>query len=228
MAWSDFASLVAGTSPMQLSHFNDIRSALIERAEWVGDSTQKTAAEALSTTNPFNTTWLISARTICQALCTQFVRPGVAYASGANFGFWGIVSMKQYLYTTYGEPGGMGYIDPNYNWIIRPSRIGTLVTGLSGMAADTWSPWLEHIMGLYYVINDILRWIPTTDVYTGPIRFRTASKSAYGSYATHALAWAAMKAATPALSGYVTTGNFAVCTLYGATSKGAGDTRGIF
>jgi len=226
VAWSDFASLVAGTSQMQLSHFNDIRSALIERCDWVGDSTQKTAAQALSTTNPFNTTWLIAARDICQALCTQYNRPGLAYASGSAHGFWSVVSMKNYLHSTYGEPGGMGYIAPNYNWILRPTRKGTLTTG-KDMPAATYHPYLEHIMGLYYVINDILRWIPTTHVYTGPIRMKSASKASFFQ-STPAIAWTAMKAATPALSGFVSTANFASCSISGGSSFNGGDQRGIF
>jgi hypothetical protein len=68
------------------------------------------------------------------------------------------------------------------------------------MPAATYSPYLEHIMGLYYVINDILRWIPTYNPTSSPEVYRWARKEEGYNHSTAAAAWSAMKALTATIS----------------------------
>jgi len=188
MAWADIAALSPG-DPMQLQHFLDIRLALIERCEWAGNATQKAAAQALSTTNPFNAAWLNSARAICEAIDQEFYR-GSAYWQDS--GFQGYGNRKQVLYNTYGEASGFGLSGGTYNWILRPTRAGSLVLGQT-MPQNTYHPFLEHLMGLYYYINDTMRWIGTT-IITGSSMTKRKRGSASPSDNE---AWTSMKGATP-------------------------------
>lgn len=197
MAWSDFASLVAGTSPVTLQHFLDIRLALIERCDIVGDATQKTAATALSTTNPFNAAWINSARAIIEALLLKYKNPSSLNTSTGQWNAWTKQTLMAKIYTDQsGEPSGAGYSGGTYNWILRPTRIGTLVVGAT-MPTDTYSPWLEHIMGLYYMINE-LRWIELSNYATSSPYWKTYQRLGPSEVPNAQDAWDGMLGATPA------------------------------
>lgn len=155
MAWADFAALSAGDG-MLLSHYTDIRSALVERTGWVGESTENTAATNLSTTNPFNVTWLNSVRSIIDNMLIYFNNSG-GFSSGSWPGWTKQALMGKIYSDLSGEASGIGYVGGVYNYINTPTRIGTLAVG-STMAADTFHPYLEHIMAIYYML-DYLRWI---------------------------------------------------------------------
>lgn len=216
MAWADFPALVAGTSPMKLSHFTDIRAALIERCEWIGDSTQKTNATNLSTTNPFNVTWLNSARAICEAIADDFFK-GAGIHSGSTHSGWSDSVLKQWLYDNLsGEASGIGKSGSTYNWINRPTRIGTLVLG-STMPAATYSSWLEHLKGLYNYIDN-LRWIRIYQEWASSSIKNARKRGGY--FSTQAAAWASMKAATP---GFTVTGDTIAPQIFRWTDGGGGN-----
>ena len=208
MAWADLFTRTTG-DVVTSEDWTLLKNALLERTGWVGNAAQNTAANAIpvDVNDPVLASNTTAFQDIIEAIVASYARTGLAYIDAqGHIGSWSWITLAQYIYNTYSaEMSGIGKSGATYDWIRRPTRDTSL---LLGNPIITDKVYYEHIRGIVYAL-DILRWLHTVNIRTwGSDIARYASKYAqHFSYTTPALAWAAMKAKVPSISGWLTAGN---------------------
>jgi len=201
MAWADLLTRTTGDDITSVD-WALLASALQERTGWVGDAAENTKADALPALvevgDAIQAVAVVQAmQDIVEAICASFARTGTAYAVSNLYGSYTWATLAEELYTDHGsEASGIGVSGGVYDWIRRPTRDTSLLLG-NPVAGDDF--YYEHVRGIAFAL-DHLRYLHASNTTSSPKIFRFVTKGApYPVSHTSALAWAAMKAATPSI-----------------------------
>lgn len=196
MAWADIAGRTTNDW-ITSEDWTNLADAAIERAGWVGDTTEHDAATVVKG-NVEVSDWIDhddvnSLRTSVENILGKFYQDGT-FSSG-SYSAWTKAVLLQHLYDNHGGTASgvrrIGAGPYTYDWLRLPSRLGTESSG--ALAAGDWIVY-EHVRGIFFAL-DHLRYIVFDLNNSHVSRWQKYGTDAYP--ADRQDAWDAMRAASP-------------------------------